>query len=130
MYSLCKEYNEIQPFEFKLCSNPLCTTCSRDSLRERARSERLRNLNERLRWVRGPGVRRSHILPYPSLIHLIPAILPLIPSPSTPLTTPPAQFRPLHIISSSKDNPQARVLHPGDVVRLPSVEVLFSYRCY
>ena len=107
MYSLCKEYNEIQPFEFKLYSNPLCTTCSRDSLRERARSERLRNLSERLRWVRGPGVRRSHILPYPSLIHHIPIIPPLIPLPSTPITTPPAQLQLLRPISSSKDDPQS-----------------------
>ena len=65
-----KNTMKYNPFEFKLYSNPLCTSCPSDSLRERARSERLRNLGERLRWVRGPGVRRSHILPYPSLIHL------------------------------------------------------------
>ena len=97
-------------FEFKLCSNLLCTSCPSDSLRERARSERLHNLSERLRWVRGPRVRRSHILPLSTSILAIP---PQIPLPFTPITTPPTQLQLLRPISSSRTIHKACDLHPG-----------------
>ena len=91
-----KNTMKYNPFEFKLCLNPLCMSCPSDSLRERARSERLRNLGERLRWVRGPGVRHSQIHPYLSIsFPYPPPFLLLRPiSHSQPLPSPPLQLNP------------------------------------
>ena len=103
----------------------MCTTCSRDSLRERARSERLRNLSERLKWVRGPGVRRSLILP---LFPLFPQFRPLSHFHPHPLL--PHQLNSIHftLFPAQRTIHKARVLHPEDVARLPPVEALFQYR--
>ena len=84
---------KIIAFEYKLCSNSLCTTCSRNFLRERAQSERLQILSERLRRVRGLRVRCSLIPNYP-IPHSITIHI--------PISLPPTHPHPQQCLSSER----------------------------
>ena len=129
MYFLYKEYKmKSKLLSINYVRNFLCTTCSRNSLRERAQSERLQILGERLRRVRGPGVRHS-LIPIISLHIPSPSSLPYHPfnSTSVHINFSPAQ-RTIHSSCSSSRWRRPTTIR-GSLVLVPLLPSYSWKRC-